>query len=219
MPSRSIRFALAAALVALPPLAAQAPEATLDRATAAWANVKTARATFEQTITNALTGSSATARGDFQQQRPGKLAIRFSEPNGDRIIADGAAVWIYLPSSIPGQVVKRSARDGAAMPIDITSQFLDDPRGKYDVSDAGATTVGGRAVKGLLLVPKSAANAPFTKATIWVDDTDALIRQFEVVEPSGITRRVRITSLELNVPIDREAFTFNPPKGVKVVER
>ena len=198
---------------------AQSPTATLDRATAAWEKVRTARASFEQTITNALTGSSASARGEFQQQRPGKLAIRFAEPNGDRIVADGKTVWIYLPSSAPGQVVKRAARDAAAMPIDITSQFLDDPRGKYDVTAAGTTTIDGRTVTGLLLVPKVAANAPFTKATIWVDDGDALIRQFELVEPSGITRRVRITSLDLNVPVDRDAFTFKPPPGVKVLER
>lgn len=220
MPSRSI---LSAALVTLALAArgapAQSPSATLDRATAAWEKVKTARASFEQTITNALTGSSASARGEFQQQRPGKLAIRFDEPNGDRIVADGRTVWIYLPSSAPGQVVKRAAHDAAAMPIDVTSQFLDDPRGKYDVSAAGTTSVGGRPATGLLLVPKAAANAPFSKATVWVDDADALIRQFEIVEPSGITRRVRITSLELNVPVDRDAFTFKPPPGVKVVER
>ena len=43
--------------------------------------------------------------------------------------------------------------------------------------------------------------------------------QFEVVEPSGITRRIRITSLDINVPVDRGAFTFTPPSGVRVVER
>ena len=62
-------------------------------------------------------------------------------------------------------------------------------------------------------------NAPFTKATVWVDDDDALIRQFEVIEPSGITRRVRITSLDVNVPVDRDAFTFSPPHGVRILER
>ena len=220
MSLRFLRLALLASLVAVATVArAQSPSVTLDRATAAWEKVRTARASFEQTITNALTGSSASARGEFQQQRPGRLAIRFDEPNGDRIVADGKTVWIYLPSSAPGQVVKRPAQDGAAMPIDITNQFLEDPHGKYDVSAAGTSTVGGRPATGLVLVPKKAANAPFSRATIWVDDADALIRQFEIVEPSGITRRVRITSLELNVPVDRDAFAFKLPPGVKVIER
>jgi outer membrane lipoprotein carrier protein len=200
-------------------LAAQSTDAVLDRAVAAWAKVKTARASFEQTITNSLTGSTGNARGEFQEQRPNKLAIRFNEPSGDRIVSDGASVWVYLPSSSPGQVIKRSAADASTLPLDISGEFLTDPRSRYDVSSAGTGTVSGHAVHALLLTPKSETQALFTKATIWVDDDDGLIRQFETVESSGITRRVRITSLELNVPVDRGAFTFSPPPGVRVVER
>src|SRR5438094_171507 len=172
---------------------------------AAWAKVKTARATFEQTVTNSLTGSSANARGDFQQQRPHKLSIRFTDPSGDRIVADGASVWVYLPSSAPGQVVKRPASDGTTIPLDITGEFLDDPRSKFTVTGGGSGTVAGHAATQLTLVPKAGTQTAFSKATLWVDDDDGLIRQFEVVESSGITRRVRITSLEINVPVDRTA--------------
>jgi outer membrane lipoprotein carrier protein len=221
MTLRALRFSLLVAALAapLPALAAQSVDATLDRASAAWAKVKTVRATFEQTVTNSLTGSTASARGEFQQQRPHRLAVRFTDPAGDRIVADGKWVWIYLPSSVPGQVVKRTATDAAATPVDLTGQFLDDPHAKYAVSDGGSSTVSGRAAKVLTLVPKPGTTVPFTKATVWVDDDDALIRQFEIVEPSGITRRVRITSLETNVPVDSDSFTFSVPKGVRVVER
>jgi outer membrane lipoprotein carrier protein len=202
-----------------PSLLAQSPEQTLDRAVAAWAKVKTARATFEQTVTNSLTGSSANARGEFQEQRPNKLSIRFTEPAGDRIVSDGSAVWVYLPSSAPGQVVKRSATDESAVPIDITGEFLTDPKSRYDVTAAGRETVAGHAAHALALVPKPGTKAVFERATLWVDDDDALVRQFEVVENTGITRRVRITSLEVNVPVDRTAFTFTPPAGTRIVER
>src|SRR5437773_7449892 len=203
MLERSSRFALVMSVAAVTALQAQSTDQTLDHAVAAWAKVKTARATFEQTVTNALTGSSADARGEFQQQRPNRLAIRFTDPAGDRIVSDGASVWVYLPSSAPGQVVKRSAADGTALPLDITGEFLTDPRGRYDISSAGSGTVSGHAAKALALVPKADTRSPFSKATIWVDDDDGLIRQFEVVENTGVTRRVRITSLELNVPGDK----------------
>jgi outer membrane lipoprotein carrier protein len=198
---------------------AQSVGQTLDRAVAAWAKVKTARATFEQTVTNSLTGSSANAQGEFQQQRPNRLAIRFTEPAGDRIIADGSSVWIYLPSSTPGQVIKRSAKDGSAVPLDITGEFLTDPRSRYDVSDAGTGTVAGHAAHAVTLVPKAGTQQLFERATIWVDDDDSLIRQFEVHETTGVTRRVRITALEPNAPVDRAAFSFTPPPGTRVVER
>lgn len=201
-----------------PALRAQSSDQVLDRAVAAWSKVRTARATFEQTVSNSLTGTSATARGEFQQQRPKRLSIRFTEPAGDRIVADGAAIWVYLPSSAPGQVVKRSASD-ASIPFDIAGEFLTDPRARYDVAAAGAATVSGHAAHALTLVPKSTEQRLFDKATIWVDDDDGLVRQFEVVESSGVTRRVRITTLELNATVDRAAFTFTPPPGTRVVER
>ncbi|MBW8839246.1 MAG: outer membrane lipoprotein chaperone LolA, partial [Gemmatimonadetes bacterium] len=183
-----------------------------------WAKVKTARATFEQTVSNSLTGSSATARGEFQQQRPKRLSIRFTDPAGDRIVADGASVWVYLPSSAPGQVVKRSAAE-ANLPFDIAGEFLTDPRSRYDVAAAGTATVSGHAAHALTLVPKSSDQRLFERATIWVDDDDGFVRQFEVVESTGVTRRVRITSLEPNVAVDRAAFTFTPPPGTRVIDR
>ena len=200
-------------------LHAQSPTEVLDRAVAAWAKVKTARASFEQTVTNSLTGSSANARGEFQEQRPNRLSIRFTDPAGDRIVADGTSIWIYLPTSAPGQVVKRAATDEGAVPIDITGEFLTDPKTRYDVSAAGSGTVSGHAAHALTLVPKPGTKAVFDRATLWIDDDDALVRQFEVVEHTGVTRRVRITSLDVNVPVDRSAFAFTPPPGVRVVAR
>ncbi|HMA23839.1 MAG TPA: outer membrane lipoprotein chaperone LolA [Gemmatimonadaceae bacterium] len=198
---------------------AQSVDATIDRAVAAWAKVTTVRGTFDQTVSNSLTGSSATARGDYTQERPNRLAIRFTAPDSGAIVSDGKAVWVYLPSSAPGQVVKRPATDRSATPIDLTGQFLDAPRTKYDISAAGTRIVDGHTTRGLLLVPKKGATAPFSKATVWVDDDDSLIREFEETEPSGVTRHVHITSIQINVPVDRGAFVFAIPKGVKVVDQ
>lgn len=75
-----------AALAALPVLVAWAParaqsvESTIDRAVAAWSKVKTVRGTFDQTVTNPLTGTSASAHGNYAQERPNRLAIRFLPP-------------------------------------------------------------------------------------------------------------------------------------------
>ena len=214
-----LRWSLVMLVAGVVPAAAQSPDATLDRAVDAWSRVKTARATFEQTLTNPLTGTSANARGEFLEQRPTKLAVRFTDPDGDRIVADGASVWVYLPSSAPGQVIKRRATDEHAMPIDVTGEFLDHPRARYDVTAGGTGTVAGHAVHELVLVPRAGRTAPFARARIWVDDDDGLVRQFEVVDESGLTRRIRITSLQVNVPVDKSAFTFTPPPGVRVVER
>lgn len=198
--------------------AARQPD-LLDRAVAAWTKVRTVRATFEQTITNSLTGRTLTAKGEYQQQRPGKLAVLFADPANDRIVADGKFVWLFLPSSAPDQVLKSPLGADGTGTVDLTAQFLTSPRTKYTITSIGAQVVSGRATHGYTLVPKHAASAPFQVASVWIDDRDATIRQFELTERSGVQRTVRLTSLKTNVAVDASAFVFAAPKGVRVVER
>lgn len=200
------------------PLGAQSVDATIDRAVSAWSKIKTVRGTFEQTVTNPLTRSSATASGEYQQERPNRLSIRFTQGADGAIVSDGKTLWIYLPGSTPGQVIKRSATDRSAVPIDLTGQFLDAPRAKYTIGDAGTHPVDGHPAHGLTLTPKAGSGAPFTRAVVWVDDDDSLIREFETTEPSGIVRRIHLTSIEPNADIAASAFSFSVPKGVKVVD-
>ena len=67
-------------------------------------------------------------------------------------------------------------------------------------------------------MPKDRESARFQTATVWIDDADATIRQFEVTENSNVQRRVRMTSFKTNVPVDASAFVFDVPAGVRVVE-
>lgn len=195
-----------------------AADAALAKAVAAYADVRTARATFEQTITNPLVGSKLNSRGDFEQRRPNKFAFRFSDPKGDRIISDGKYVWVYLPNSQPGQVIRIALADGGAGSLDLISEFFDSPKSRYSVTDGGAATIEGKAARAVLLTP-TRRDASFLKATVWIDVNDGKLLQFEAEEPSGVTRRVRITSWTPNVDVSASAFVFKTPKGVKVVDR
>jgi outer membrane lipoprotein carrier protein len=209
-----IGLALAAAIPV--PVAAQSK--AVDRAVAAWKNVKSLSGTFEQTLTNPLLRSTSTAKGTFAQQQPNKLAVRFTDPAGDAIVADGSHLWVFLQGATPGQVIRRPITDQMASPIDI-GQFLDAPAAKYDITAKGAEPVGGRPAQAVGLVPKKGVDAPFTKATVWIDDADGTIRQFEVTESSGLTRRIRLTKLTVNPAIPASEFRFAVPKGVRVVDR
>lgn len=224
-------FLLAAALATIgsgATAAAQKPAAStstqsrrdlLDRAVAAWAGVRTARATFEQTIENPLTGRTLTASGEYQQRRPGKLSVQFQQPASDRIVADGKYVWLYLPSTTPGQVIRSRLTDDGTGTVDLTAQFLTSPRSRFTVQPAGTLDVSGRPTHGYTLVPKAKGSAPFTTATVYIDDADASVRQFVVTEPNGVRRTVRLTSFKPNVPVDAAAFTFTPPAGTRIVDR
>lgn len=216
---RIIRRAIVAVAVsaAVPGAArAQTPSVIVDQAVAAWSKVSSLSGTFEQTLTNPLLRAPNVARGEFSQERPTKLAIRFTEPAGDLIVADGTFLWVYLRQTAPNQVIKRPATDRADVPIDL-SQFLDSPATKYDIVANGTENVGGRPAHGLSLAPKAGTRSLFSHALVWVDDADGLIRQFEVVESNGNTRRIRLTKLNVNPPLTVADFTFTVPKGAKVI--
>lgn len=197
----------------------QSVDQTIVRAQSAWAKVKTLRATFDQSITNPITGSAMESKGTLQQRKPNKLAITFTDPAGDRIVADGKFVWVFLQSATPGQVIKLANTDVGAASTDLIGQFLSTPRSKYDAVDAGTDKVGGRTARALVLTAKPGLQLPFVRAKVWVDSADALIRQFESTDPMGITRKVKITAMSPNAAVQSDAFTFKVPGGVRVVER
>jgi outer membrane lipoprotein carrier protein len=193
-------------------------DALIARAQKAWARITTLRATFEQTVTNPLTGSSMQSRGELQQRKPDRLSIAFVQPAGDRIVADGHYVWLYLPSTTPGQVFRTSVSDAMTANTDLLGQFLVTPRARYDVASAGTDSVSGRSTRVLVLTAKPGQALPFVRAKVWLD-SDAVLRQFEATDANGITRRVRLLTFLPNARVESSVFSFSVPAGVRVVDR
>ena len=189
----------------------------IESAVAAYAGIRTAKASFEQTIMNPLLGSELKSRGEFEQSRPNRFAFRFTDPKGDVIVCDGRYVWAYLPTSTPGRVNRAPCGGDQAGSLDLIGEFFTNPKARYTIGDGGAATIGDRKTHVVLLTPKS-KDAAFTRAKVWIDPTSGSLVQFEAVEPSGLTRLVRITRFTPNAPVNQSAFTFTVPKGVKVVD-
>lgn len=189
----------------------------IDAAVSAYASIKTAKASFEQQITNPLLGSTLKSKGEFEQQRPNRFAFRFTDPKGDVIVCDGRYVWVYLPTSSPGRVNRAVCGGDATGSLDLIGEFFTNPRERYTISDGGAATVGEQRAQIVQLTPKS-KEAGFVRAKVWIEPTTGSLLQFEAVEPSGLTRLVRITSFKPNAPVSASAFSFTVPKGAKVVD-
>src|SRR5471030_2058629 len=133
---RKITYFAAIAFVAAPLAArAQDADAVIDRAVAAYARLNSMRAEFRQTLTNPLTGSSQTTNGIILRQKPNLLSINFE--SGDRVTADGSTLWVYLPSSASGQVMRMPYTGANASSVDPADQFLNSPRTRFTVTSAG----------------------------------------------------------------------------------
>ena len=195
---------------------AQSADAIIDRAVAAYARLNSMRAEFTQTLTNPLTGNSQTTSGVILRKKPNLLSIAFE--SGDRVTADGSTLWVFLPSSVPGQVMRMPYTGTNASTVDPAEQFLNAPRTRFTVTSSGTANVSGRATHAVTLVPKR-ANAGFTSAKVWIDDADSSIRQFDVESANGLKRHVVITSFTPNPELGKSTFRFAVPKGAKIVDQ
>ncbi len=201
------------------PLAAQQADAAYERVAKAWAAQRSLEAQFEQQITNPILGRTASSKGLFQQQRPGKVSITFTDPVGDRIVGDGKSLWVYLPSSAPGQVLKLSADADGAIVADLLGQLLEAPRKSFTISSGESATIDGRSTKKVVLVPKTAGSVPFQRATLWLDDREPRPIRVQVVDGQGVDRTITLLTWTPDASLPRNAFAFTPPKGVKVVTK
>lgn len=188
----------------------------VERAAARYASARTLRAEFEQEISSARGGVINRARGEFLQRGARQFAFRFTSPPDDRIVADGEILWLYLPSSMKGQVLKVPRAVGGG--LDLASALLKEPRRRYIVTALPDTVLTTTAVQVVRLVPRS-GDALFTKATLWLDPKSALIQQTEITEPSGLVRRIRFGKIRSGVSIPADAFKFVPPAGVRVIDQ
>lgn len=190
--------------------------ALLERAAATYQSSRTVRAEFTQTLTNPRTAAVFRSSGEFFQRGAQHFAFRFTDPPDDRIVADGAVIWLYLPSTAKGQVLKVPRAAGAGM--DLAASLLREPARRYTVTAAPDTTIDGRTVRVVRLVPRT-ADAVFTRATVWLDPTTALVRRAVFVEATGLVRTLHFSRLRTGTRLPRGVFTFVPPAGVRVIDQ
>ena len=211
-----LQVTLAPAAQFVGPAPAQDAVSILAAAEKAYHASTTFRADFTQTIDNPMLGGPERSRGVMYLNPPDRFAMRFSEPRGDRIVADGKSMWIFTPSSVPDQVIRqRVPRSGANTP-NFFAQFVDRPLDRYTATLIGNDTVAGTTVDVVKLVPRF-ADQPFKEAIISIGRADGLLRRVALWEESGQRRLIVLPAPQAGVAIPPEEFTFRTPRGVKVV--
>ena len=188
----------------------------VERTSLAYASPRTLQASFAQTLSNPRTGSVYRANGTFVQAGTERFAFRFTDPVGDAIVADGESVWLYLPSSAPGQALKVPRAVGAG--LDLASAILRDPGTRYRVRAMGSAEVDGRATEGVELTARTAGGM-FTKAVVWIDPAQLVIRRTVISETAGMERQMDFTAVRVGGTVPADAFVFTPPAGVRVIDQ
>lgn len=191
-------------------------EAILRRVEATAAGIRTFEADFVQSLNVPLLGTNARSAGKLYQRRPSHFLMRFSDPAGDVVVADGRHFWIYYPSSDRTQVIRTSIAEGGEQ-ADFQRQFLSNATDRFVPTLNGSETVGGEETWALTLVPKRAS--PYKVIRIWVDKDDNLVRRFEMTEENDSVRRLELRNIRVNHALADALFTFTPPAGTQVFDQ
>ena len=196
----------------------QDPAPILDRASASFDTVRTLSADFVQIIDNPMVGDPDTTHGRLYQQRPNYFAMRFSDPKNDRVVADGRRLWLYTPSTTPGQVIRTTIPGTGTTDPNLIGQFVEHPRERYNAHYVRADSIGDIQTDVIALTPR-VTDLPYTDATVWIAKQDGLIRRIEIVENSGQRRTIVLKNLTVNKSIAAREFRFAPTSGVRVVDQ
>src|SRR5882762_176012 len=213
-------MAMAVFLTAEPPnrSTAQDPLAILDRATSSFDSVRTLAADFTQIVENPMLGDPDTTRGRLYQRRPNYFAMRFSDPKNDRIVADGRRLWLYTPSTTPGQVIRTTIPGTGTTGPNLIGQFVEHPRERYSARYVRADSLPDGPVDVVALTPR-VKDLPYEAATVWIAKQDGLVRRIEIVEKTGQHRTITLQHLAVNGTIPTREFRFSPTSGVRVVDQ
>jgi outer membrane lipoprotein carrier protein len=211
---------LALALAAAPFAAASGQDAgaIVGRSSRVYRSLSSLRADFVQVIDNPMIDSAET-RGTLVQAAEDKLAMRFTDPPGEAIVIDGRSVWVYTPSTTPGQVIRMGVPSGGPVyGYNMLAWLLDRPAERYRAKYLRSDRLNGRAMDVVELVP-AVPDLPFERAVLWLDRGDGLPRRLEITEPSGALRTLTLSALRVNQPVPDRTFTFVVPAGVRVVDQ
>jgi outer membrane lipoprotein carrier protein len=206
------------ALIAAAPLQGQDADAIIGRASKVYRSLGSLQANFIQVIDNPMI-DSAESRGTLVQAGPAKLAMRFTDPRGEAIVIDGRHVWVYTPSTVPGQVVRLAVPSGGPVyGYNLLAWLLDRPAERYKASYLRSERLNGRTADVIQLVP-AAPDLPFDSAVVWLDRENALPRRLEIHEQSGATRTLSLSQIRVNEQVPERTFSFKIPSGVRVVDQ
>jgi outer membrane lipoprotein carrier protein len=204
-------------LISTSVLSAQDATSALRRAEIAYRGLTTLTAEFSQTLVNPMLGAPEGTSGRIFLVPPNRFAMRFNEPVGDRIVADGTWLWLYAPSTVPGQVIRQPIPQSGVSSPNLIGQFVDRPLERYEVTYVGEDAVAEETVDVLRLTPLG-ESLGFRWAEIAVARSDGILRRMDLMEESGQRRVLVFSGIRMQVQIPDGELRFDVPDGVRVIQ-
>lgn len=211
-----LAFCLAASLCVI---RADTAEAVLARMDKAAANFKAMSANVRMVTHTAVLNDNTVETGTFEMQKKGKdvrAIMNLAENGGRQLGFFGKVVRIYysnLNTYQDYQVGKNNLLNQYLL-LGFGSSGKDLSHG-YDITADGTEMIDNRMSTKLTLIPKDKAVLEhLTKVEVWIPNDAANPVQQEFYEPSGNSRKVTYSNIDLNPPIKGQ-LEMKLPRGAK----
>jgi outer membrane lipoprotein carrier protein len=174
------------------------------------------RANFAQTNESATFGGEALMSperktGEVLFAKPGKMRWTYQTPEKSVVVSNGSTLWIYdvEAQSVTRLQVTSGFLSGAAL------QFLLGDGVILQSFDVRASRCEARRVS-LDLVPKT--DATYERLGLVADPGTGEVLATSVLDLFGNLTRIEFSEIQTNLGLGQEAFEFEPPEGVEVIE-
>lgn len=179
-----------------------------DALRAFFADVRSFKAEFEQTVFDENLRPLQSTAGTMVLERPGRFRWDYAKPYEQHIVGDGEKVWIYDVDL--EQVTVRSQQEALG---DTPAQLLSTTEPletNFEITPLGEQ----KSVLWFELVPK-AADSQFHRVRLGFDQQ--MLVRMELEDGLGNTTLLEFHEPKRNVALDNMLFRFEPPPGVDVV--
>jgi outer membrane lipoprotein carrier protein len=172
-------------------------------------NVKSAKASFTQTVTSADGAKKKTSSGQFEFVRPNRFRFIYAKPFEQQIVADGQKVWLY-DVDLNQVTVRPMAQALGATPAALLAGATLDK--EFDLKAAPAA----EGFEWVQATPR-VKDGPIQWLRVGFKGKD--LAALDIVDAFGQRSALRFGALEQNVKLADEQFRFTPPKGADVIQQ
>lgn len=198
-------FALAAALLAVPGIAAAT---SLERFAEFIANTLTASGDFEQKVFDRNKKVVQESRGTLSFSRPGRFRWAYLKPYPQLIVGDGTRVWIY-DEDLNQVTVKKLDLALGSTPAALLAGNNEAIKA-FKLTDRGTRD----GLEWMEATPRD-KDSSFSRISMGFGFSG--IESMELVDGFGQTTVLRFTTFRRNPALDAALFRFSPPKGADVI--
>lgn len=171
--------------------------------------VNTMQAAFTQQVVDDKGTLRQSSSGNVFLSRPGKFRWEYAAPDKHEIVADGKNVWVY-DVELDQVTVKPMSQALAAAPVGMLTQKQPVDK-QFDVQEMEAE---GSTLEWFRLTPKK-KDSDFTSMDLGISTTG--VEEMILGDKFGQQTYIKFQGLRTDINIDKERFSFTPPKGADVI--